>query len=444
MPVHWNDRGSALGAVLALGIVIILMVLGVPVAFSFAAMTLALAIIYDVDISALMTTGFWSVNSVILMALPLFIMTGYLMRHGGLALTLVRFVEALFGRVRGGLGASLVVASGIFGAISGTATAAVASIGTVLIDPMEERGYPRPYSSALLGISSLLGILIPPSITMILFAVVTRQSVAACFLATVLPGALLMVMLCIVNAIMCRRFPDTRVGPPMAVRARTRQIARSTWAATPALLMPVIILGGIYGGVFTPTEAAAVAVLYSIPIGFLVYKGLTFRNFIRGLVEAAETTGVIIIILLFSFVASRIFTFERIPQELTAFMLAVFQDKLLILLMVNVFLVVMGMIMDDVSVTVILSPMLLPTMIDIGIEPVHFAAIVATSVVIGANSPPVAPILYMACRIGRVSLVQIVNPAVIFMVFAALPVMLITTYWPALSLFLPRLLGFMK
>jgi len=433
-----------MGAVIALGLVIFLMVLGVPVAFSFAAMTLALAIIYEVDISSLMTTGFWSVNSVILMALPLFIMTGYLMQHGGMAARLIDFVESLVGRVRGGLGVSLVVACGIFGAISGTATAAVAAIGTVMIGPMEERGYPRAYTSALLGISSLLGILIPPSITMILFAVVTRQSVAACFLATIGPGILLILALCLVNGMMTRRMPSIKVAPPLEPGSKARKIAGSTAFAIPALLMPIIILGGIYGGVFTPTEAAAVAVLYSIPIGFFIYRGLTPGTLVRSLVDAAETTGVIIVILLFSFIASRIFTLERIPQELTVLLLVVFQSKFLILLMVNLFLIFMGMIMDDVSVTVILSPMLLPTMVDIGVDPVHFSAIVGTSVVIGANSPPVAPILYMACRIGNVTMAKIMHPAFVFMFFAALPVMLMTTYWPSLSLFLPRFFGFMN
>ena len=433
-----------MGAVYALIVVVVLMVSGVPVAFSFAAMTLALAIIYDVDISSLMTTGFWSINSVILMALPLFIMTGYLMQHGGMALRLVQFVESLVGRLRGGMGVSLVVSAAIFGAISGTATAAVASIGTVMIDPMEKRGYPRAYSSALLGISSLLGILIPPSITMILFAVVTRQSVAACFLATVGPAILLIITLSIVNYFMCRKMPDLKIDPPLPMKKKMVTIGKTGWLALPALLMPIIILGGIYGGVFTPTEAAAVAVVYSIPVGFFVYRALTLKTFVRSLIDAAETTGVIVIILLFSFISSRILTLERIPQELTEFMLTVFQSKILILLLANAFLVLMGMIMDDVSVTVILSPMLLPTMIDIGIDPVHFAAIVGTSVVIGANSPPVAPILYMACRIGKVKMTDIISPALIFMFFGALPVMLVTTYWPELSLALPKLLGFVR
>lgn len=433
-----------MGAVIGLIVVIALIILGVPIAFSFAAMVLTLSVIYNIDISSLMTTGFWRLNSVILMALPLFIMAGYLMQSGGIAESLINFVDSLVGRIRGGLGATLVVTCGVFGAISGTATAALAAIGTIMIPATEERGYPRPYTSALLSISCLLGILIPPSITMILYAFMTRQSVAACFLSTVGPGILLIITMTTINGIMTRRMPDIRVEPPISFKAQTKRVGHTMVRALPALFMPLLILGGIYGGVFTPTEAAAVAVAYSIPIGFLIYRGLNLRSFLRALVDSATTTGVILIILLFALIAGRIFTLEYIPQRLTALFIGVSSNKYIILLMVNIFLIIMGMIMDDVSVTVIISPMLLPAMVEIGIHPVHFAAIVGTSVVIGANSPPVAPILYMACRIGRVKIHEIMKPAMIFMVVGALPVMLVTTYWPALSLFLPRLLGYVK
>lgn len=430
-----------MGALLAIGAVIILMIIGVPVVFSFAAMTLVLSFAYDVDISSLMTTGFWSINSIILLALPLFIMTGYLMQSGGIAARLIRFVEAIVGSSRSGMGTSMVVACGVFGAISGTASAAVASIGTIMIDPMEKHGYNRPYSTALVGISSLLGLLIPPSITMILYAVVTRQSVAAVFLATIGPGILLIIFLCTINAYRMRKNPA--YSPTvLTLSDRFRDIGSTGWKAFPALMLPIIILGGIYGGIFTPTEAAAIAVVYAIPVGLFVYRDLDLKALANCFVQAATTTGVIMIILLFSFVASRIFTFERVPQELTDVLLDLFQDKLLILLMVNLFLILMGMIMDDVSVVAILSPLLLPVMESIGIHPVHFAAIVGTSVVIGCNSPPMAPILFMSCRIGRVGMSQVMRPAFSFMLLAALPVMLITTYWPSLSLFLPRLLGY--
>lgn len=231
-----------MGALIAIAAVVILMMIGVPVVFSFAAMTLILSVMYEVDISSLMTTGFWSVNSIILLALPLFIMTGYLMQAGGLAARLVEFVENLVGRSRSGMGSSMVLACGVFGAISGTASAAVASIGTIMIGPMERHGYSREYTSALLGISSLLGLLIPPSITMILYAVVTRQSVAACFLATIGPGILLIITLCFMNWLKMRNHPD-EAAEKMNMRERAEAIGGSFWKALPALMLPVIILG---------------------------------------------------------------------------------------------------------------------------------------------------------------------------------------------------------
>ncbi len=430
-------------SLIAILAVVVLMMIGVPVVFSFAAMTLILSVLYDVDISSLMTTGFWSINSVILVALPLFVIAGYLMQTGGIARRLVEFVEAVVGQSRTGMGTAMVGACGIFGAISGTASAAVASIGSIMIGPMEKHGYSRGYASALLAVSSLLGLLIPPSITMILYAVVTRQSVAACFLATVGPGILLMIMLSILNAVHVRRnFAGEIVKLPL--RKRLADSASTGWRAIPALMLPVIILGGIYGGIFTPTEAAAVAVVYAIPVGFFVYRELTFGKVAFAIIEAAKTTGVIMIILVFSFVASRIFTLERVPQQLTELLLSTLSDPLVILLVVNVFLILIGMIMDDVSVIAIVSPLMVPVMAEIGVHPVHFAAIIGTSVVIGANSPPMAPILFMSCRVGNVGMSGVMRPALYFIAFAAFPVMLVTTYWSPLAMYLPRLFGFVQ
>ncbi|MFO8045596.1 MAG: TRAP transporter large permease [Halomonas sp.] len=425
----------------AILLLLLLMGVGVPVAWSFAGVLTYLALAYDANLDSLMMQGFRSVDSVILIALPLFVLTGYLMQSGGIASRLVTFIETLVGRRRGGMGASMVLASGVFGAIAGTATAAVASIGTIMIGPLEQRGYPRGYSSALLGISSLLGIMIPPSITMILFAVVTRQSVAALFAATVGPAMLLIVGLILANRFAVGRLFQEVAGtlhPSGEVPSKTR----ATWKALPALSLPFIILGGIYGGVFTPTEAAAVAAFSAIVIGFLIYRDQSFMHFSRSVIAAAETTGSIILILLFSFMIGRILAFERVPQDLTALITTLIQNPLLILIAVNVFLILAGAILDDVSVTVVVAPLFLPLMVETGIHPVHFGAIVACSVVIGANSPPVAPILYMACRIGRVSIHKTFAPALQLIAFVGIPVMLITTFVPELSLFLPRLLGF--
>jgi len=432
-----------MGALLAIITVIVCLIIGVPVVFAFALMTLVLSIIYDIHYSFVMTTGFWSINSVILIALPLFIMAGYIMQAGGMANRLITFVEALVGKSRSEMGTSMVIACGIFGAISGTATAAVASVGTIMSGPMERHGYEKQYTSALLGISSLLGIMIPPSITMILYAVVTRQSVAACFLATIGPGILLMISLVTYNWI-SQRFNQRSLPPEPDIGDRLPEIIQAAWLAAPSLLVPFIILGGIYGGVFTPTEAAAVAVLYAIPVGFFIYRELDLKKLAKALAQAATTTGVIMIVLMFSFVASRIFTLERIPQELTSFLINTFHSRLALLLIANLFLIVLGMIMDDVSVVAIVSPLLLPVMTNIGVDPIHFAAIVGTSVVIGCNSPPMAPILYMSCRVCDVGVTRVINPAVKMLVFAALPVMLITTYWPPLATFLPRYFGYLN
>lgn len=421
-------------------LLVVLLGLGVPVAWSFAGLVAYLTFVYDVNLNTLMLQGFRSLNSVVLLSLPLFILAGYLMQSGGIARRLVEFIELLVRGRRGGLGASIVLSSGIFGAIAGTATAAVAAIGTIMIDPMDERGYPRGYSSALLGISSLLGILIPPSITMILFAVATQQSVAACFAATMGPAILLIAGLILFNRFVAGRYyQEKAIGK--ADQSEHRSPTRAVIAALPALSIPLIILGGIYGGVFTPTEAAAVAVVVALLIGFFIYRDLTWTRLRTSVIAAAETTGSIVLILLFSFMIGRILVAERVPQELTELVAAAVSNPILILLAVNLFLIIAGALIDDVSVTVVIAPLFLPLMTSIDVHPVHFGAIVAASVVIGANSPPMAPVLYMACRIGKVSVHKAVGPALLMMSLVALPVMLVTAFVPEVSLWLPRTLG---
>ena len=428
---------------IAVGILLFLMIVGVPVAWSFAGVLAYLTFAYDANFNTLMLQGYRSIDSVILIALPLFVLTGYLMQSGGIALRLVNFIEVLVGKRKGGMGASMVLASGIFGAIAGTATAAVASIGTIMVGPLEKRGYPRGYSSALLGISSLLGILIPPSITMILFAVVTRQSVAACFAASIGPALLLIGGLILANRFSVGRlFQEVSAGAQDGLENLPSK-GTAAFRALPALSLPVIILGGIYGGVCTPTEAAAIAAFMAIVIGFFVYRDLTIKRLSDSVIAAAETTGTVILILLFSFMIGRILASERIPQELTEVITDLVKDPLKILIAVNIFLIIAGMIMDDVSVTVVVAPLFMPLMVASGVDPIHFASIVACSVVIGANSPPVAPILYMACRIGQVPIHKAVLPALGLMAFVGLPVMAVTSLVPELSLFFPRLLGLM-
>jgi C4-dicarboxylate transporter DctM subunit len=423
---------SALFAVLLL---VSLMAVGVPIAWSFAGVLAYLTFLFDVNLNTLMLQGFRSMNSVVLVALPLFILAGHLMRTGGLAIRIVAFVGKLASG-RGGMGSAMVLASSIFGAIAGTATAAVASIGAIMADPLVKRGYPRGHVAALLGISSLLGILIPPSITMIIFAVVTRQSVAACFAATIGPALLLIVGLIFYNKLLAgRSFAELPVA-----REAKRSFSTVFLGALPALGIPVIILGGIYGGIFTPTEAAGVAVVAALAIGGFIYREFTFASLAKTVVHSTETTGSIILILLFSLMISRILSSEGIPQELTAAVQAIATSPHVTLMLVISVLIVAGALMDDISVTVVVAPLFLPLMVANGVEPVQFAAVVATSVVIGANSPPVAPILFMSCRVCTAPVHETVGPALKLMIFVALPVMLLTALWPDLSLAIPRLL----
>ncbi|WP_374697893.1 TRAP transporter large permease [Alcaligenes nematophilus] len=421
-------------------LLLFLLGVGVPVAWSFAGTLLMLTLVYDVNLNTLMLQGFRSLNSLVLLALPLFIMAGYLMQAGGIAHRLVGFAEMLVKNRRGGMGASMVLASGVFGAISGTASAAVASIGTILVDPMEQRGYPRQYSAALLGISSLLGILIPPSITMILFAVVTQQSVVACFAATIGPGLLLMFGLILFNYVVAGRWFKESPAQP-ADEAKGRSSLKTLFYAIPALCIPALILGGIYGGIFTPTEAAAVAVVLVIGIGCFVYRELTMRKLCDSFVRTAETTGTVILILLFSFLIGRILVAQGVPQDLTTFVTGLVDSPIGILLMVNVFLILVGMIIDDVSLTVVVAPLLLPLVGVADVNPIQFAAIVACAVIVGSNSPPMAPVLYMSCRISKVTVHRSFGPAIAMIVFVAIPIQLITTFVPAVSLAFPRMLG---
>ncbi len=424
---------------IAIGLLLLFMLLGVPVAWSFAGVLLYLVWAYDTNTATLLLQGYRSLDSVILLALPLFVLAGYLMQSGGIAQRLITFIEHMMRGRKGGLGASMVMSSTVFGAISGTATAAIASVGTIMIDPLSKRGYDRGYSSALLGLSSLIGILIPPSITLILFGVVTRQSITALFAATIVPGLMLALGLILYNRIVFHNRPE---GTGLPLEKGVSRLTL-TWRALPGLALPFIILGGIYGGYFTPTEAAAIAVVSATLIGFFIYRDLTLRKFRDSLVAAGETTGTIILILLFSFMIGRILAFEGVPQDLTRAVSQVTDERILILLMVNLFLIFVGMVMDDLSVTVVIAPLFMPLMQLHGVDPVHYGAIVACSVVIGANSPPVAPCLYMACRIGKVSVHHSIRPAILMILTVAVPVALLVTFVPAFSLWMPRLLGFM-
>ena len=422
-----------------LAILIGLLVLGVPVPFCFMAAVLFMFIIGGYDPMFIMATGFHKVNSMAVLCILFFILMGGLMGSGGIAARLVAISDAILGRTKSGLGTVSIVSCAVFGAIAGTCTAAVAAIGSIMIPRMVERGYPRGQATALVAAPSVLGQLIPPSVPMILYAWVTWQSVAACFLSTVVPGIIMVVLYSTVNWFMCRKLP-IKVMPPVGLRQQTKDFGNAIYGGFFALLMPVIVLGGIYGGIFTPTEAAGTAVLYSIPVGFFIYRTMNVRQFTDAMISTITTTGVVIVMVFFVMILSRIYIMENVPQRLISTLVGFTDNKYIILLMVNVFLLILGMLMDDFSGTLLAAPLLFPLMKEIGVHPIHFAAILGTNLGLGNKTPPTAPILYLAGRIGNCSLDKLIKPQMIFIVSCSIPIVLLTTYFPPLSLTLPHLI----
>ena len=425
--------------IIDLAILIGLLVLGVPVPFCFMAAVLFLFTLGNYDPMFIMATGFHKINSMAVLCVLFFILMGGLMSSTGVASRLVNISDSILGRKKSGLGTVSIVSCAIFGAIAGTCTAAVSAIGSIMIPRMVERGYPRGHATGLVACSSVLGQLIPPSVPMILYAWVTWQSVAACFLATVVPGIILVIIYSIINWFMCRKLP-IKVSPPISPKEQVKEFGQASYKGFSALLMPIIVLGGIYGGIFTPTESAGVATLYCVFVGFFIYRTLNFKQLMNTMVNSITTTGVVILMVFFVMILSRLYVMENVPQRLVATLTGITDNKYILLLMVNLFLIIIGMLMDDFSGTLLAAPLLFPLMQEIGVHPIHFAAILGTNLGLGNVTPPTAPILYLAGRIGKCKFDELITPAVIFMIFGAIPVVLLTTYFPFLSLWLPHLL----
>jgi len=417
----------------------VLLILGVPVPFCFAAAVLFLFLTGDyASTNFLVAAGFNRTSSIILLAMPLFILVGEIMSTGSLASRLVDFCDSIFGRLKGGLGIVVVAVTAVFGAISGTASSAVAAMGTIMVPRMVELGYDRGYAAALVANSSVLALLIPPSSAQIVYGWISGTSIAACFLAPIVPAILLISLFSLWNFVLTRRMP---IKQPATVEFKevARNVILKGRRATFGLAMPVLILASIYGGIATPTEAAAVAVVYAIIVGMLIYRDVSFRDLWRVGHRAGTTVGVVMVLVFFAVMLSRLFTMESVPHAVVEVLLSVTENKYVILLMINLFLIVLGMLMDDFSGLLLATPMMMPVIQEIGVHPVHFAAIIGVNLGMGNITPPTAPLLYFGARIGKVSLDRMLKPSLVFVVCGYLPVLLLTTFLPELSLWLPRL-----
>lgn len=427
----------------SLGILVLMLTFGVPLPFCFGGALAYMSIVGGVSMKGMLMWGLQQILSPTLLCIPLFIFAGSLMGVSGIARYLLDFVDSFVGRRKGGLGVVATVSCAIIGAISGSGFTGVAATGPILIPRMVERGYPRGYATALVTDSSILGLLIPPSVVMIVFGWVTETSILACFLSTVIPGLLITLAFSVINIIWSRKFPLV-LEPEMSKAELRKERLRRGWKALPALMMPVIILGGIYGGIMTPTEAAAASVVYSIPVGIYIYGGLNRSNYCKVAKDSAVSVGAIMLMIMCSMMLSQTYLMMRIPQAIVSSVFGITQSKIVLLILVNLLLLFVGMIVSDITGVILVAPLLLPLMNAIGVHPIHYAAIMGVNLAVGGVTPPYASILYLGMRVGKVEFTEIVGPAMAFVLLGYLPVMLLTTFVPALSMWLPGLLGFVQ
>ncbi|WP_437563397.1 TRAP transporter large permease [Sorangium sp. So ce542] len=411
-----------------------LLLLNVPVAVCIGLSTvLTIASLGDVPtayvVAQRISTG---IASFPLLAIPFFVLSGLLMGEGGMARRLMDFASAVVGRFHGGLSYVNTLTCMLFGAVSGSAAAAVSSIGGFMIPEMERKNYGREFSVALTTTSATTGLLIPPSNIMIVYAVVAGNvSVAALFLAGVVPGILVGLSIMVVAFLANRKQP---VG--VSEKVPFNEVVRSFAQAIPSLLLILIVMGGILAGVFTATEASAVSVAYAFLLGTLFYREVKLKDMPRILLKSAKTTAVVMILVGASQAMSWVLAFEQVPQSVSQAMLGISQSPFATLLIINVLLLVVGTFMDMTPAVLIFTPIFLPVVTGMGMNPVHFGVLMVTNLCIGLCTPPVGTCLFVGCGVGKTTIARVVRPMI--PMFAAMIVaLMLISYVPQLSLWLP-------
>jgi len=430
------------GIIVGLVLFVVLLAVGLPIGWIFLASTVVALLLMGSPLGFIGSTAFNALYNYLLMAIAFFIFAGMLMSEAGIADNLVRLAHALVGRIRGGMAAVGVVATLFLSALTGSSLPCISVLIPMLVPRLEKFGYNRRYATALLCVSSFLGYLIPPSVPVLIYCLVAGPSVAAVFLATVFPGLLLAGGYLIVNHFYCLKWmkPTAEVVTKFPTfKGTVKEVGISTWLALPALGCPLIVLGGIYGGVFTPSEAGAIAVVYTLLIGLFVYRKLKLKNTWGCTKEALTTIGMFAILVAFATVFTRLMIREGVAQSMAEFVMGVFAEPYLILLMLNIFVLILGMFIDGIPILLVVVPLILPLVAGIGVNLVHLGAIIVVNVGIGVVTPPYSIALFVGSRLADLPYTQLVRPVLPFLFFVAIPVLFLTTYIPALSCWLPTL-----
>jgi C4-dicarboxylate transporter DctM subunit len=414
-------------------VLFVLISFSVPVGLSIGGATIvALLAFTNLDLAVLAQYSVTGIDSFTLLAIPFFILAGTIMSVGGIATRLIDVAASILGSITGGLGAVVAISSMFFGALSGSSLATVSAIGSIMVPQMRRKGYDLGYSAVLTACAGTVGAVIPPSIPLVIYGVVTGTSVGDLFLAGIVPGILIGIGLMIGNYFICKKR-----GYAGEERVPIRGVLKSIWVAKWALMAPVIILGGIYAGIFTPTEAAVVAVVYSIVVSSLIYREISLKGLYDAFVTTAVVNGITTFLLGISTGFAAYLSMAQVPRELTEWLTGITENKYVFLLVINVALLVIGCVIDNIPATVILAPMLLPVMVAYGVDPVHFGVFMTINLLIGLVTPPYGCSLFVASAVCNVKMEEMLKN--ILIPFSILVIcLLIVTYIPALTLMFVR------
>jgi C4-dicarboxylate transporter DctM subunit len=442
-------------------LILLLMFLGMPVTFSFLTGSLVYLWLAGMSMGSLVSDAYYALDKFALLAVPLFMIAGSLMEVSGIAEKLIDFSRALLKRIKGGMGAVIPVSSMFFGALSGSGTATVAALSAILVPRLQKLGWDKRYVAALLAASGPLGYMIPPNMNAILYGVVANASIAALFLATVVPGVLWGLLYIVINRIIYKKWcKDPGISDGLTASSGSASVSGralgivpnpavdkgyfsdvySTFRkAIPAFIMPVIIFGGIYGGVFTPTEAGAVACIYALLVGVLLYRMINWQNGLGAFAESGRTLGAILIILPMVHIFTRILVLEGVPQMVANAMMSISDNKYVIIFMIVLIMFIAGFFLDAGILIFIITPILIPTANAIQMDPIQLGVILFVAIGVGTLTPPMAMNLFVVSRISGVPMAAIIRPLMPFLLFAAIPILLLVAYVPEVSLWLPNL-----